>query len=52
MKRIYIAGPYTGKDPRESHLNVQAAIKVACAVIRKGVGALYTASHTLRLVAP
>lgn len=36
MKKIYVAGPYTASDPRLTQANVDEAIRVGCALIRKG----------------
>jgi len=36
MKRIYVAGPYSAKDSRQTHLNVNEAISVGCKLMRKG----------------
>jgi len=36
MKRIYVAGPYTAKDPRETQMNVDKAISIGCQLITKG----------------
>jgi len=36
MKRIYVAGPYTAPNPRLTQLNVNRAIEIGCALIRKG----------------
>jgi len=36
MKRIYVAGPYTAEDARKVRQNVDRAIKIGCALIRKG----------------
>lgn len=34
--KIYIAGPYTGKDARETQLNVNRAIETFCLLLREG----------------
>ena len=36
MKRIYVAGPYSASDARKVRQNVDKAIEVGCALIRKG----------------
>ena len=36
MRRIYVAGPYTASDARLVRQNVDKAIEVGCALIRKG----------------
>ena len=36
MRRIYVAGPYSASDARKVRQNVDKAIEVGCALIRKG----------------
>lgn len=36
MRRIYVAGSYTADDARKVRQNVDKAIEIACALIRKG----------------
>ena len=36
MKRIYVAGPYTASDARKTRRNVDEAVRIGCALIRKG----------------
>jgi len=36
MKRIYVAGPYTAGDARKVRQNVDKAVEIGCALIRKG----------------
>jgi hypothetical protein len=36
MKKIYVAGPYTAINPRDTQLNVNKAIEIGCALIKKG----------------
>lgn len=36
MKRIYVAGPYTAKNSRDTQLNVNKAISIGCKLLKKG----------------
>ena len=36
MNRIYVAGPYTAPDARKTRQNTDEAIRIGCALIRKG----------------